>query len=53
MNMVHVNCGGIVVEDADCIPGDGDVNEIWWNYRCFKCREIFRDAGEWLAEEEG
>jgi hypothetical protein len=43
---IHAGCGGQVDNDADFISGDGD--EIWWNYRCGKCQETFRDSGEWL-----
>ena len=49
--MVHDNCGGLVVEDADFIAGDGDADEIWWNYRCQRCKETFRYEDEWKGED--
>lgn len=45
---IHVVCGGVVVAESDCITGDGD--EIWWNYRCTKCRETFRTVNEFTED---
>lgn len=44
---IHTDCGGMVIDDADSLPPmEDDDSEIWWNYRCTKCNETFRDVGE-------
>ncbi len=48
--MIHINCGGVVVSDPDFIVG-GEGQEGRWSYRCLKCQETFREAGEWLKDE--
>lgn len=44
-NMTHVECGGVVVMDAD---SQGD---WWWNFRCPKCGATFQKSKEWLSDE--
>jgi len=42
----HTGCGGDIVSDADCIPGGDGGDELYWNYRCTKCRTVFREVRE-------
>lgn len=36
-------CGGKILDNADSVAGYGDVDEIWWNYRCEKCGAEFQE----------
>jgi len=46
----HYECGGTIIDDADFVAG-GDGEEFWWNYRCEKCGETFREPREWMFDE--
>ena len=52
VNRIHVDCGGMVVDDADFVSGSGGADEAWWNYRCSRCHETFQKYGEWKEPDE-
>jgi hypothetical protein len=46
-------CGALVVEDADCYFSDGMEEEVWWNYRCIKCKQTFQEEKCFTAYSAG